>query len=108
MVNFYFKRFTNYFFSLAFTLIIPVCFIANHLALRPSYRNITNNSAMDVTAPSPVTACSLTDAVFSQCASSMVLNVDPGYTNYLWSTGSTSNSIVVNSSGTYWWETVRY
>ncbi|OCX52528.1 hypothetical protein BEL04_13805 [Mucilaginibacter sp. PPCGB 2223] len=38
----------------------------------------------------------------------MTLTVDPGYTNYAWSNGSTGNSITVTSSGTYWWETVRY
>ncbi len=107
MVNFYFKRLINSFFSFALTLIIPVCFIANHFASHSSYHN-TNNSTSRVTAPAPVAACTLTDATISQCASSMVLNVDPGYSNYLWSTGATSNSITVTTSGTYWWETVRY
>src|SRR5476651_1430534 len=107
MVNFYFKRLINYFFAIALTLIIPVCFIANHLTSSSSYHN-TNSSSNSITAAAPVAACTLTDATVSQCASSMVLNVDPGYTNYLWSTGATSNSITVTTSGTYWWETVRY
>ncbi|WP_448702661.1 hypothetical protein ACFGVR_09940 [Mucilaginibacter sp. AW1-3] len=40
----------------------------------------------------------------------MTLSVDPTptYSNYLWSNGSTGTSITVTTSGTYWWETVRY
>ncbi|MDB5287157.1 MAG: hypothetical protein JWR05_2106 [Mucilaginibacter sp.] len=42
----------------------------------------------------------------SACGNSMVLNADPGQSNYLWSTTETTQSITVNTSGTYWWETI--
>jgi PKD repeat protein len=32
----------------------------------------------------------------------LTLAANAGYTSYLWSTGATQNSIVVNTSGTYW------
>lgn len=42
----------------------------------------------------------------SACATSMVLNAEPGLSNYTWSTGETTQSITVHSSDTYWWETI--
>lgn len=108
MVNFYFKRLIHFCFAIALTFIVPVVFIINHLTLHPSYNNSTYNNTISAANAAPTTACSLTDATVSQCTSSMVLNVDAGYTNYTWSTGATSNSITVTTSGTYWWETVRY
>jgi hypothetical protein len=42
----------------------------------------------------------------SACATSMVLNAEAGLPNYTWSTGATTSSITVYSSGTYWWETI--
>jgi hypothetical protein len=40
------------------------------------------------------------------CATRTILNAASGQSNYLWSTGATTPSITVNSSGTYWWETI--
>ncbi len=42
------------------------------------------------------------------CGTSATLTATTGLTNYKWSTGATTQSITVNSSGTYWWETVDY
>lgn len=42
------------------------------------------------------------------CATSTTLTADAGQPNYTWSTGATTQSITVNSSGTYWWETIDY
>ena len=33
---------------------------------------------------------------------SLTLNANAGYSSYLWSTGSTQSSIVINTSGSYW------
>lgn len=40
------------------------------------------------------------------CGNSMVLSAATGQSNYLWNTGATTSSITVNSSGSYWWETI--
>jgi hypothetical protein len=37
---------------------------------------------------------------------STVLVADPSQPNYKWSTGETTQSITVNASGIYWWETI--
>jgi hypothetical protein len=42
------------------------------------------------------------------CGSSVVLTATSGLSNYKWSTGATTQSITVSSSGSYWWETVDY
>ncbi|TSD67754.1 hypothetical protein FFF34_010310 [Inquilinus sp. KBS0705] len=42
----------------------------------------------------------------SACATSMLLSAEPNQPNYTWSTGATSSSITVTTSGTYWWETI--
>jgi len=109
MVNFYSRLFSNYFFAAMLSFVVPVVFIIHHLSFKSSYNNgkYSANLAPSVTA-APVSACSLTDATVSQCATSTTLNVDAGYTNYAWSDGSTGTSLTVTSSGTYWWETVRY
>lgn len=44
----------------------------------------------------------------SVCGSSATLTATSGLSNYLWSTGATSQSITVSSSGTYWWEYIDY
>ena len=51
-------------------------------------------------------AIALTDT--SVCGSSATLNATSGLTNYKWSTGATTQSITVSSSGAYWWETIDY
>jgi hypothetical protein len=38
------------------------------------------------------------------CGSSTTLTADAGLSNYKWNTGATTQSITVNSSGSYWWE----
>ncbi len=90
----------------AATFILPLVMLAGPALLRQSFKPRTSGSSTIV--HQPVNPCTLVDATFSACTSSMVLNVDPGYTNYAWSTGSTATSITVNTSGTYWWETVDY
>lgn len=60
------------------------------------------NASSFATAPS---ICQISDdqSVF-ECKSSVELKVDEGVTNYVWSTGATTPSIIVTSSGQYWWE----
>jgi hypothetical protein len=62
----------------------------------------TNNTSIFQYIPA---VCGGTTTV-SACAASMVLNAASGQSNYLWSTTETTQSITVNSSGTYWWETI--
>jgi hypothetical protein len=105
MLQLYFKSFTNFYFFILLAMIFPASYIIGHTILRQAFNSNHYNSATLITPP--VAVCTLTDATVSQCASSMVLNVDPGYSNYTWNNGSTSTSITVTSSGTYWWETVK-
>ncbi|WP_158825877.1 hypothetical protein [Mucilaginibacter lacusdianchii] len=51
------------------------------------------------------TLCSTTTYI-DQCATSATLNAEAGQSNYTWNTGATTQSIIVNASGTYWWETI--
>ena len=50
-------------------------------------------------------ACGTT-TIINVCGTSAVLNAVAGQSNYKWSTGETTPSITVTSSGTYWWETI--
>lgn len=38
------------------------------------------------------------------CGTSVTLSADAGLSNYKWSTGATTQTTTVNSSGNYWWE----
>jgi len=107
MLQLYFKSFTNFYFFIMLTLILPVSYIIGHTVLRQAFNNNTYRSNTDyITAPT--TVCTLQDTTISKCATSLTLNVDPGYTNYTWNNGSTSTSTTVTTSGTYWWETIKY
>jgi len=63
-----------------------------------------NNYAINKNGFYPAVCGSVT--TINRCAASAVLNADPGQSNYTWSTGATTPSITVTSSGTYWWETI--
>lgn len=106
MLQVYLRRLINYSFGIALTVTIVGVYIIHHQYNTTQPFTITHASS--TIALQPVAVCTLQDTTISKCASSLVLNVDPGYTNYTWSTGSTGNSITVNSSGNYWWETIRY
>lgn len=40
------------------------------------------------------------------CGTNTTIKADDGNSNYTWSTGETTQSITVTTSGTYWWETL--
>jgi hypothetical protein len=108
MIQIYSRYFFNFRSVVLATFILPLVIIISPVLVRQSFKPSTTASSLPLQISSPVNPCTLVDATFSACTSSMVLNVDPGYTNYTWSTGATSTSITVNTSGTYWWETVQY
>lgn len=64
--------------------------------------SINRNS--NLTGVYPAICGSITDT--SACATSMKLTAPANLSNYNWSTGAVTPSIIVNTSGTYWWETV--
>lgn len=47
------------------------------------------------------------DETIDACASQVTLKVDEGFSNYTWNSGVTEKSITVNTSGTYYWETIN-
>jgi hypothetical protein len=111
MLQFSIKSLANFYLFIVLVSIIPVSYVIAHALQHHAFNtNTYYRSSQNSTTPIalPVAACSLTDATISQCASSVVLTTDPGYTNYTWSNGSTGNSMTVTTSGTYWWETIRY
>jgi hypothetical protein len=57
------------------------------------------------TLPYPSTCGSVTTK--KVCASSLKLDAEANQSNYTWSTGETTPSITVTTSGLYWWETVN-
>ena len=62
------------------------------------------NAGAHVHAVYPTICGSITDT--AACAPSMKLTAGANLSNYKWSTGATTPSIIVNTSGTYWWETI--
>jgi len=73
-----------------------------------SSKNFTENN-LQAAKVQPVAICNLSaDETKSFCGvSSATLTADAGYSSYKWSTGATSQSISVTSSGTYYFEVVN-
>jgi hypothetical protein len=89
--------------------IICIFFIAlgtNKIAARQKHYNLYTEQTNNASSFQQIPAVCGSTTNLSACATSMVLNAESGQSNYLWSTGATTPSITVNSSGTYWWETI--
>lgn len=85
--------------------------LTNLLLIRTHARQSTGKNAAysinrnsNFTGVYPAICGSVTDT--SACATNMTLAAAANLSNYTWSTGATTPSIIVNSSGTYWWETI--
>jgi hypothetical protein len=77
--------------------------IGNYISKAQQYTTYTNHTHVTI-APS---ICQISaDETVVKCGTSTTLNVDNGITNPTWSTGATSSSITVTTSGQYWWQYV--
>jgi hypothetical protein len=80
-------------FNVKALLMLALWLLVNSFVNIPSHCGIKNtNGLFDTTV----------------CGTSVALSATTGLTNYKWSTGATTQSITVSSSGTYWWETIDY
>jgi hypothetical protein len=101
----YSKRLSAYgFVFFAFTSCLVLVILIRAYAGKNKQHHASGVSYASANAFYP-TACGTTTNI-DRCATSVQLNAEAGQSNYLWSTGQTSSSITVNTSGTYWWETV--
>lgn len=110
---FYIKRITGYSFVLIAFFVLTSCFVFTWLLINNAaahhksddWGNASVSEGLNTfPAAYPAVCGSVTD--IAKCAPSVQLNAEPGQSNYIWSTGATTPSIIVNASGTYWWETV--
>jgi hypothetical protein len=91
---------------LFFAVSLGILLLLNYAKHQRSNSESSNwlNAIAYVPATYPAICGSVTDT--AACASSMKLTAEANQSNYNWSTGATTPSIIVNTSGTYWWETI--
>lgn len=85
----------------AATLLLLSYRIGNHISAAQQHSTYTNHAS--VTAAPSICQISADENVV-ECGTSTTLHVDNGITNPIWSTGDTSSSITVTTSGQYWWQ----
>lgn len=84
----------------AATLLLLSYRIGNRISVTQPHSIYTNTSVSAAPSICQISA----DETVVKCGTSTTLTVDNGITNPTWSTGDTSSSITVTTSGQYWWQ----